>query len=99
MSKNNLDDKLFNSPKPLPDILEQELEAWVVNSVKVNMIRKLDNLLETEGKVNSRQLFLVPVFSITELTKRVEKTAPELKTLFYRELTDTIEASEKKFIG
>ncbi len=76
--------------------LQREIESWVVNSLKVKMIKKLDNLLETEGKVNARKLFLAPVFTVTELIKRVEQQAPEMKTFFFRELIRTISEAEKK---
>lgn len=78
--------------------IAREVETWVVNSVKVKMIRKMDSLLETEGKVNARKLFLVPVFNIPELTNRVQEMAPELKTLFYKELSSTIGEAEKRLI-
>lgn len=76
--------------------IQREIETWIVNSVKVKMIKKLDNLLETEGKVNVRKLFLVPIFDIPQLTKRVQEQAPELKTLFYKELVVTINEAEKR---
>lgn len=76
--------------------IKREIETWIVNSVKVKMIKKMDNLLETEGKVNARKLFLVPIFNIEELAKRVQEQAPELKTLFYKELTVTISEAEQK---
>lgn len=83
----------INSPQ-----LKKELEAFVVNSVKVRMIKKLDKLLETEGKVNVRKLFLVPIFTISDLVKRVDEQVPEIKTFFFRELTSTISEAEKKMV-
>lgn len=80
----------------LPPSLQKELEAWVVNSVKVKMIKKLDNLLETEGKVNARKLFLTPVFTILELVKKVENDAPEIKTYFFKQLSETLNEAEKR---
>lgn len=68
----------------------------MVNSVKVKIITQMDKLLETEGKVNVRKLFLVPIFNIEELSKRVETQAPELKTLFYKELLSTISEAEQR---
>ena len=82
----------------LPPSLQKELEAWVVNSIKVKMIKKLDNLLETEGKVNARKLFLTPVFTILELVKKVENDAPEIKTYFFKQLSETLNEAEKRLI-
>lgn len=78
-----------------PSLLGKEMEAWVVNTVKVKMIKELDNLLEDKGRNNARKLFLVPIFTISELTKRVENQAPEIKTLFYRELMNVIVETKK----
>ena len=86
-----------NFPSLSPS-LQKELEAWVVNSVKVKMIKKLDNLLETEGKVNARKLFLTPVFTILELVKKVENDAPEIKTYFFKQLSETLNEAEKRLI-
>lgn len=73
-----------------------EAEAWVVNTLKVKMIKKLDNLLTDEGKLNARKLFLVPIFSIRELSKQVEEKAPELKTFYFKELLETVKDAEEK---
>lgn len=78
-----------------PPSIQKEVEAWVVNTLKVRMIKKLDNMLEKEGRDNARKLFLVPLFTILELTKRVEHQAPEMRTLFFRELTATIAETKK----
>lgn len=78
--------------------ISREVETWIVNSVKVKMIERMDKLLETDGKVNARKLFLVPVFNISELTKRVEEQAPELKTIFYKELMATVGEAEKRLL-
>ncbi len=78
--------------------IAREVETWIVNSVKVKMIKKMDILLETEGKVNARKLFLVPIFDIPQMAKRVQEQAPELKTLFYKELMVTIHEAEKRLI-
>lgn len=75
----------------------RELETWIVNSVKVKMIKKMDDLLETQGKVNARKLFLVPIFNIEEMAKRVQSQAPEIKTMFYKELSTVIGEAEKNF--
>lgn len=76
--------------------IQQEVETWVVNSVKVKMIKKMDTLVETEGKMNARKLFLVPIFNISDMKKRVEEQAPELKTIFYKELTEIINEANNR---
>lgn len=78
--------------------IAREVETWIVNSVKVKMIKKMDNLLETDGKVNARKLFLVPIFNIEEMAKRVQSKAPEIKTMFYKELSKLIEEAEKRMV-
>lgn len=78
-------------------VLEKEVEEWVVNSLKVKMIRKLENLLEDEGKQNARKVFLVPIFSLEKLIRHVSETAPEMKTLFYKELVQALEDVEVRF--
>ncbi|MCL4338919.1 hypothetical protein M1271_04480 [Patescibacteria group bacterium] len=83
----------------LPGALRLEMESWVVNSVKVKMIKKLDLLLEDEGRSNARKLFLVPIFTINSMVKRVEDNAPELKTLFYKELVQVIKEAGDKISG
>lgn len=64
----------------------QDVESWIVNSVKLKLIKKFEELMEAEGKTNLRQLFLVPIFTISELSNRVKENAPELLTVFYKEL-------------
>lgn len=76
--------------------IAREVETWVVNSVKVKMIKKMDTLLETEGKVNVRKLFLVPIFEISQMAKRVDEQAPEIKTMFYKELLSTLSEAEQR---
>lgn len=87
------DSSKLNSLTPL---IQREVEVWVVNSVKVAMIKKLDTLLEGEGRLNARKLFLTPEFTISGLKKRVDEQAPEMKTLFFRELTSACEEVEKR---
>jgi hypothetical protein len=87
---------LFESLGKSSPLLARELEAWVVNSVKVKMIKKYESLLEFDGRQNLRKLFLVPVFKISELNKRVEETAPEMKTLYFRELSAIMNEAEEK---
>lgn len=89
-----LSDKL----SAISPLIAREVESWVVNTVKVKMIKKLDNLLEIEGKVNARKLFLVPIFDIQQLVKRVEEQAPEIKTFFFRELSATVDEIDKRFV-
>ena len=64
----------------------KDIESWVVNTVKIKLIRKFEEILEIDGKSNLRKLFLVPVFSIVELTDRIKNNAPELLTVYYKEL-------------
>lgn len=80
----------------LTPLIKREVEVWVVNSVKVSMIKKLDTLLEGEGRLNARKLFLIPEFTISGLKKRVEEQAPEIKTLFFRELVSACDEVEKR---
>ena len=82
-----------NNPSALRD-----LEAWVVNTVKLAMIKKLDNYLEADGRTLSRKLFLVPIFSVANFTKRIEEFAPELKTLYYKELMSAVVVAEKRLM-
>jgi len=87
---------LFKQLRNVSPTDRKDLEAWVVNKVKVEMIRKLDNLLSSEGKTTTRKLFLVPIFQIKELTSRIEELAPEMKTLYYKELINTVAEAEKR---
>lgn len=88
---------LFNAKiARLSPTIQKEVESWVVISLKVKMIKKLDNLLEREGKINARKLFLVPVFTISEMVERVEESAPEMKTFFFRELIATVDEINKR---
>lgn len=80
-------------------VLDKEIEEWVVNSVKLKMINKLERLLERKGKDNLRQLFLVPVFTVCEMEERVAANAPEIKTLFYKVLSEVISQAEKKILN
>lgn len=91
---NILQKKSVVIPNPVSFWDNKDLETWVVNSVKVKMVTKMDNYLEREGRINLRKLFLVPIFSISELEKRVKETAPEMKTVFYKELSETIAGIE-----
>lgn len=72
--------------------LSRDLEAWVVNTVKVSMIKKMEQMLEKSGQKNLRTVFLVPLFTISDLTYRVTELAPELRTMYFKEL---IEAMDK----
>lgn len=78
--------------------LRAEVETWVVNTLKVKMIKQLDGVLETEGKLNARKLFLVPIFTISEMIKKVEEEAPELKTIVFKELNTILIETNKKFL-
>lgn len=92
------DNNKLNSLLATSPILEKEIEEWVVNSLKVKMIKKLDNLLEEEGKQNARKVFLVPIFSLERLIKHVNESAPEMKTYFYKELSQLIEEVQDRFL-
>lgn len=81
-SGKKFDKLLFDTNTQDPDY-----EAWIVNTLKVRLLSKLENLLESEGRDNARRLLLVPVFTISELVNRVREIAPELTTLFYLELS------------
>lgn len=93
--KSNQSDSILTRLNPQ---IKREVETWVVNSVKVKMIKKMDTLVDTEGKMNARRLFLVPIFNIVDMKKRVEEQAPELKTLFYKELLTTLSEAEGRLI-
>lgn len=94
-----LEDSLFDSFTDLPSKRRLAVEEWVVNSVKVKMIRKLDVLVDTAGKINSRKLFLVPLFTIDQLCNRVDGVAPELRTLFYKELSGVVLEAKRLFLN
>lgn len=68
------------------DIPAGKAEILLVISLKENIIKKYDSFLEVPGKVNLRRLLRTPVFTISQLSKRVEEYTPELITLFYKEL-------------
>lgn len=76
---------------------DPDIEIWIVNTIKVRMVTKLEKYLEFQGRENLRKLFLVPVFSLGELIKRVEERGPEIKTLFYKELDEVITQAESRF--
>jgi hypothetical protein len=83
--------------KKSTDTNRLELEAWVVNTVKINLLTKLESRLEGNGLNNLRKLVLVPIFEVDKMFQRIELMAPELKTIFFKELTDTLKVAEKKF--
>ena len=89
-------DYFLSLQKSLDPVKRLDVESWVINTVKLSMISKLDVKLEAEGKTNLRKLFLVPIFRISELEKRVIEQAPEIKTIFYRELMIAVEKAEKQ---
>lgn len=76
--------------------LKTDLEAWVVNSVKVKMLEKYSRHFETDGVKNLRELFLAPIFEIPELADRVNGQGVELRTLFYKELMECLAEIENK---
>lgn len=73
-----------------------DLEAWVVNTVKLKMIKNLEDRLELGGRLNLRRLFLAPIFTIPNLIKTVEEKAPEIKVIFFKELASAVEQIENK---
>ena len=77
---------------------KREIEEWIVNSLKIKIIRKLEYLLEGQGKKNLSQLFLAPVFSVEEMTQRVQTFAPEMKTFYFKELIGVYDEAEKRFV-
>lgn len=79
-------------PLTLPGV-----EEWVVNSVKLSLLTKIDESLVYEGKQNLRTLLLVPIFTISQMSQRIAELAPEMKTMYYRELTNQILEAEKRF--
>lgn len=91
-----LQDSLSETFSHLPDDRRGAIEEWVVNSAKVKMIKKLDDVLDERGKMNCRKLFLVPVFTIRELMNQVDERAPELRTFFYKELIPIVQSAEQK---
>lgn len=81
----------------LPPSLAFEVESFVINSVKVSLIKKCDSFLDVQGKANIRKLLLVPIFSIPDFTKRVKELAPELHTMYFHELAKIVSEAEKKW--
>lgn len=65
---------------------KKDIEAWIVNTVKVAMIKKMSYVLEKSGIENLRKVFLVPLFTVSDLTSRVNDLAPELRTVYFKEL-------------
>ena len=72
------------------------MEEWVVNSVKIKLIRKFEGILEMEGKSNMRKLFLAPIFRISEMTARIKQLAPELLTVYFKELMTALDDAGKR---
>ena len=74
----------------------KDIESWIVNTVKIKFIKKFEEILETPGKSNLRSLLLVPVFTIAELNQRVKENAPELLTIYYKELFEAMDEAGDK---
>lgn len=74
----------------------QDIESWVVNTVKIKLIRKFEELMENEGRSNLRKLLLAPVFNIQEMSERVKTNAPELLTAYYKELFKALDEAGGK---
>ena len=88
--------KLFFTSSVSP-LMKRELEALVVNNVKIKMLKMLEGFLEKDGQNNLREVCPVPVFEVEEIIKRVEATAPELRTIFYKELMTVLSEVEGKW--
>lgn len=91
-----LGQKLQLDLNSIPFKHRREVEEWIVNTVKIKLVRKFEAILEMEGKSNMRKLFLVPVFKITEMTERIKTTAPELLTVYFKELIGAIEEAGQR---
>ena len=74
----------------------RDIESWIVNTVKIKLIRKFEQVLETPGRSNLRTLLLVPMFTIAELSGRVKEYAPELLTIYYKELFAALDEAGKR---
>ena len=83
----------------LTPVKRRDIESLIVNTVKVKLIGKFEEILETPGKSNLRELLIVPIFSIEELTQRVKSNAPELLTVYYKELFAVIDEVGAKISG
>lgn len=76
--------------------VRSDVESWIINTVKIKLIRKFEAILETPGKSNLRQLLIVPIFTIGEMTGRIREFAPELLTVYYKELFAAMDAAGEK---
>ncbi|KKS95404.1 MAG: hypothetical protein UV73_C0018G0017 [Candidatus Gottesmanbacteria bacterium GW2011_GWA2_43_14] len=74
----------------------RDVESWVVNTVKIKVLKKFEEYLELDGLKNLRMLLLAPVFTIKELTDRVKEQAPEIATLYFKELFQAMDEVEGK---
>lgn len=74
----------------------KDIESWIVNTVKLKLIKNFEAILETPGRSNLRQLFLVPIFTINELTERVKDNAPELLTVYFKTLFSALDEAGHK---
>ena len=76
-----------------------DVESWIVNTVKIKLIKKFEAALETPGRSNLRELLLVPLFTVKELTGRVKEFAPELLTVYFKELFAAVDEGFTQISG
>ena len=81
----------------IPVSMQEEVEVLMVNMLKLRMIRKLETHLTREGQDKVWNVFLVPIYSLRDLTEYIEIRAPELKTIYYKELHKVVSETEKRF--
>ncbi|OGG02946.1 hypothetical protein A2W14_02090 [Candidatus Gottesmanbacteria bacterium RBG_16_37_8] len=90
-------EKLQTELTLMSPVKRRDLESFIVNTVKIKLIKRFEEILENDGRSNLRQLLLVPVFSISELGKRITDNAPELTTLYYKELFAAFDEAGSKW--
>lgn len=91
-------EKLKEELAHLPDKHRSEIESWIVNNLKVKILRKFESYFDQEGVKNLKELLLVPLFTVSDLSERVKTLAPELKTLYFKELVSVFEEAEERLI-
>lgn len=91
-------EKLKEELAHLPLSQRSEIESWIVNNLKVKILRKFESYFDQEGVKNLKELLLVPLFTVSDLSERVKTLAPELKTLYFKELVSAFEEAEERLI-
>ena len=89
-------EKLQQQLSHLSPVAQRDIESWVVNTVKIRILKKFEGFLEAEGMKNLRNLLLSPVFSLKELSGRIKEQAPEITTLYFKELFKAMDEVEGK---